>query len=198
MDTIEMNRLHKGVLNAHDLTNKTSGRVYDIADGLLPLPGTQSRARQPLKEALEELFFNITVSIMSSDTLQYNSSNPFAPGPVNVTFAQYGNIYVYEPSKLWIPYGLAIGLSILNAICGFWAIFDTGASFVADFSTLARLIKNAEIDTEMREDVTPGKDPLPRRIGEAKFRLHSNKARRKDDVDIAPPSYTEFRNNSRM
>ncbi|KAF7186308.1 hypothetical protein HII31_12383 [Pseudocercospora fuligena] len=191
MDTVEMNKLHKGVLNAQELTNKTSGQVYDIADSLLPLPGTQSQARQPLKEALEELFFNITVSIMSSDTLQYNSSNPYAPGPVNVTFAHYGNIYVYEPSKLWIPYGIAIGLSILNAICGFWAIFDTGASFTADFSTLARLIKNAEIATEMREDVAPGKDPLPRRIGEAKFKLCTNEMR-KDE----PPRYTETRMRS--
>ncbi|KXT02828.1 hypothetical protein AC578_5395 [Pseudocercospora eumusae] len=171
MDTLELSTLRKGILNATELTNRTSGPAFEKAASLLPLPGPQHQSRQPLKQALEDLFFNITISVMSSETLQYNASNPYAPAPVNVTFARYGNIYVYEPSKLWIPYGIAIGLSVLNAVCGFWAIFDTGASFTADFSTLARLVKNAEIDTEMREEVAPGKDPLPRRIGEAEFRL---------------------------
>ncbi len=66
-----------------------------------------SGANVRLQDALEALFQNITISLMSSASLQPNISSAFFPPPTDVTFSTYQNIYVYAHDKLWLVYGLA-------------------------------------------------------------------------------------------
>ena len=68
-------------------------------------------AKLPLAEALEVMFKNITLSLMGSAALQPNASSPYAPLLTNVTLVTYQNIYVYDPEKLWLAYGIALGVA---------------------------------------------------------------------------------------
>lgn len=91
---------------------------------------------------------------------------------MTVTFDLYGNVYDYDLAKLWLPYGLAIGVTVLNVAIGIFSIFQTGASFTADFSTIVRMAKNAEVlGAGTMESHIPGKDPLPRRLAGAMFAI---------------------------
>ena len=83
-----------------------------------------------------------------------------------MTFHLYGNVYTYDAQKLWLAYGIALGVSLLNVACGLWAMLSTGASFSADFSSVARIVKNAVIDVDLREEL-PGRDPLPKHMAKA-------------------------------
>ena len=154
---------------ANNITAATSGLAYDQAASLLP--GTSARTRKPFKDALEELYLNITLSMASSNELTYNSTSPLAPAKVKVTQNLYGNVYSYAMDKLWLAYGVAIGVCVLNVVVGFIAVFRTEASFTDNFSTIVRTAHNAAIEVDLRETHLPGKDPLPRHVARAELRL---------------------------
>jgi hypothetical protein len=133
----------------------------------------RSAPRKHLKEAIEELFFNITMSMASSPKFAYNISAPNAPENVTVTVEKMGNIYTYSSEKLWLAYGLAIAITVLNVCLGLLAVFRTGASFTLNFSTIVRAAKNAHVSVETDEFTLPGRDPLPEGWKKAVFTMRS-------------------------
>lgn len=167
--TKEMHALGQGLSTGYNLTLKQSGLAFDQAVSLLP--NTPAQPLRPFQAALEELFFNITVSMASSEMLTYNSTSPLAPPPSNVTLNLFGNVYSYGADKLWLAYGIAIGVTLLNVLVGLWVMVQTGASFTDNFSTVVRVAKNAAIEEDMQESHLPGKDPLPKRLAKAEIRL---------------------------
>ncbi|CZT20043.1 uncharacterized protein RCC_05900 [Ramularia collo-cygni] len=167
--TIEMHALGQGLSNGYNMTLNDSGTALDQAVSLLP--SIPDRPRRPFKDALEELFFNITISMASSSMLTYNSTSPLAPTSTDVTLKIFTNVYSYGSDKLWLAYGIAIGVTTLNVLVGLWAIVQTGASFTANFSTIVRVAKNAVIEADMRETRLPGRDPLPKRLAKAEIQL---------------------------
>jgi hypothetical protein len=134
---------------------------------------SRSAPRKHLKEAIEELFFNITMSMASSSEFAYNISAPNAPENVTVTVNKMGNIYTYSSEKLWLAYGLAIAITVLNVCLGLLAVFRTGASFTLNFSTIMRAAKNADVSVETDEFTLPGRDPLPEGWKKAVFTMRS-------------------------
>ncbi|PPJ60669.1 hypothetical protein CBER1_03436 [Cercospora berteroae] len=130
----------------------------------------------PLKDMLEELFLNVTLSLMSEELLQYNSSSPFYPPPTNVTFSMRTNIYVYPAYKLWLAYGLAIGTTGLIVSFGLAAIVSNNASFNPSFSTWMRLSRGAELSAEIEQENLEGRDPLPRYLKELNVRFWREKS----------------------
>lgn len=124
-------------------------------------------SQQLLKDSLEELFRNITISMLSSSALQSNKSSPFAPPPVNVTFHTYAPTYVYAVKTLWFAYGIAIIVSAVGVVAGLCCMFTTGASFSNDFSTILRATRHAAVGVDLKEGDGDGKDPLPRYLAEA-------------------------------
>lgn len=89
----------------------------------------------PFKVALESLFQNITIGLMSSKLLQPNVSSPYAPPHTNVTFPDFQTVYVYTPSRLWIAYGLAIIFANTGVLIGLSSIFSSGVAYTNYFST---------------------------------------------------------------
>lgn len=168
-NTNEMAALNFAQQTAQSLTNKTSGLAFDQATSLLPT--WTSDARRPLIQVMEELYFNITMSMASSPALTYNASSPLAPGQVDVTFDLFGNVYSYESDKLWLAYGVAIGVTVLNVMIGLWTVARTGASFMDKFSTIVRAARNANIEVDMFEERLAGKDPLPKTMAKAEMRM---------------------------
>lgn len=168
-NTNEMAALKLGQETAQSITNMTSGVAFDQATSLLPT--WTSDARRPLIQVMEELYFNITMSMASSPALTYNASSPLAPGQVDVTFDLFGNVYSYESDKLWLAYGVAIGITVMNVMIGLWTVARTGASFTDKFSTIIRAAKNSNIEVDMFEERLAGRDPLPKTMAKAEIRM---------------------------
>ncbi|PVH69936.1 hypothetical protein DL98DRAFT_437971 [Cadophora sp. DSE1049] len=127
----------------------------------------------PLQTGLETLFQNITISLASSPSLQFNASSAFFPPPTNVKLSTLQNIYVYSSYKLWLAYGLAISASTTIVVFGLVAIFLLNhASYSQTFSSSLRLARGAEMSVEVEKSDLDGRDPLPKYLEESsvKFR----------------------------
>lgn len=83
-----------------------------LSQGLTNAPTNGTRGL--LARAIEELFLNYTLSLISDPYLQPNKTSPFAPsGETSVTGTEFHNVYMYSMSTLWLAYGLAIGSATL-------------------------------------------------------------------------------------
>ncbi|GIZ46349.1 hypothetical protein CKM354_000947700 [Cercospora kikuchii] len=168
----ELAALYVNQPTVSEITNTTSGLSYDQALSMMPV--REQETARSFEEMVTELYFNISLSMASSNRLTYNESSPLAPQRVNVTYGLYGNVYSYATDKLWLAYGIAIGVTVLNVIIGIIAICRTGASYTGNFSTIARAARNADIGADMREDRFPGSDPLPKSMAKAHLHLYGN------------------------
>ncbi|KAK4693726.1 hypothetical protein P7C71_g3725, partial [Lecanoromycetidae sp. Uapishka_2] len=121
----------------------------------------ESKATLPFQQALEQLFQNITMSLMSAPELQPNTSSIYYPNKTKVQLATSENIYIYAAYKLWLAYGLAIGATALIALFGMVAILANHASFSNKFSTILRLSRGAQLSYEINHADLGGQDPLP-------------------------------------
>ncbi|RSL64595.1 hypothetical protein CEP53_003997 [Fusarium sp. AF-6] len=137
--------------------------------GLWNGPGEQRTT--PLKETLEELFQNITISLMSSPLLQPNKHSTFKPNDTEVTFSTMHPVYIYARNRLWFAYGLGISCSTLIVCIGMLAIYMNGASFSNTFSTLLRLGRGASLSSEIEKVDLDGRDPLPEYIKDMKIKF---------------------------
>lgn len=149
----------------------------------------------PLKDALEEAFRNVTLSLIAQYTLQPNMSSPFAPGKVNVTVTTFTNVYSYSKNVLWTAYGLAISFTLLCVSNGILAFISSGGrTFETKFSTILRTTRDVplvdrskqhhrdegaeeegqtglvRIDDKDRD----GKSPLPSYLGRAEIIIAQN------------------------
>lgn len=78
-------------------------------------------------------------------------------------------MYNYAPMKLWLPYGIALAVTLLDVLIGFWAMFSLGTAYTANFSTIFRIAKNAYVRANTQEHGLAGKDPLPEELAKAAF-----------------------------
>ncbi|KAI7975114.1 hypothetical protein EIK77_002137 [Talaromyces pinophilus] len=147
----------------------------------------------PLKDALEEAFRNVTLSLIAQYTLQPNMSSPFAPGKVNVTVTTFSNVYSYSKNVLWTTYGLAISFTLLCVSNGILAFISSGGrTYETKFSTILRTTRDVplvdrskqhhrdegaeeegqlvQIDDKDRD----GKSPLPSYLGRAEIMIAQN------------------------
>lgn len=85
------------------------------------------------------------------------------------------NIYVYPAYKLWLAYGIAIGITALIVCFGLAAIVANDASFSPSFSTWMRLSRGAELSGEVKQEDLKGQDPLPRYLIELNVRFWREK-----------------------
>jgi hypothetical protein len=99
--------------------------------------------------------------------LRPDTSALHAPTKVNVTENIYQNQYDYSASKLWLSYGVALGVVLLAAFAGFASLIMNGAGFSNDFSTILRASRTAKLSEEVRIGDADGKDPLPKYLSKA-------------------------------
>jgi hypothetical protein len=95
-----------------------------------------------LMKALEDLANNITISYLSSPDL----ANDNTTLRTIVTSNTY-NIYQYHPFYLFLSYGLALLLSFVTAIIGFYSLYVNGVSHSNSFSAIIATTRNMELDS---------------------------------------------------
>ncbi|OOO11133.1 hypothetical protein OAory_01076030 [Aspergillus oryzae] len=127
----------------------------------------------PLSKALEELFRNITISLMSSSMFQPNYTAKAVP-ETNVTITSYHSIYMYTRSILWAAYGTALGATALSVIAGVLVYFSNDGSYSTKFSTVFRVTQGAKVSTNLSMKDYSGLDPLPDHIAKAKMTIGYN------------------------
>ncbi|KAK4494737.1 hypothetical protein PRZ48_014093 [Zasmidium cellare] len=164
---------------AKNISNKLTLQQYAMSQdtshltGLhtAPLVPAQKPDGLPLERALEELFQNITISLMGAPDLQANASSAFYPGPTLVEYDMRNNVYAYAASKFWIASGLAIAVATIVVIFGCAAIVLNQASYSNDFSTWLRLSLGSDLSQDIAAKDLLGEDPLPEYIASTTIRL---------------------------
>lgn len=128
----------QGIVQNGSFAGEFSGLASEGSTGFASQVRTGSRG--PLGPAMETLFQNLTISLLSEQFLQPNYSSPFAPpAEVEVTFRPWDNVYVYATTTLWIAYGLAIFFTVVSIGLGLLSIARNGTGFNNDFSTIVRV-----------------------------------------------------------
>lgn len=80
---------------------------------------------------------------------------------------EYRVMYVYTPWRLWLPYGIAIALTMIVVAIGFVTMLLNGASYSVDFSTFFRTAKASGLSVKIQEEDLQGRDPLPKYLAKA-------------------------------
>ncbi|TGJ80107.1 hypothetical protein E0Z10_g8652 [Xylaria hypoxylon] len=120
-----------------------------------------------LQNVMEEMFQNITISLISSELLQPNITSEFAPPMTTVNTTTYRPMYQYSSRQLWIAYGVAIAASAVAALLGSLAIFFNDASYSNNFSSVYRTAYTSELGVVMQVEDMKATDPLPRYLAKA-------------------------------
>ncbi|KAJ3560573.1 hypothetical protein NPX13_g9256 [Xylaria arbuscula] len=120
--------------------------------------------KMAVKDVLEEMFKNATISLGSEEALTQYPDPRYSPKPTNVTISTYQNIYTYTPSILWLTYGIAIGITALSVVAGCTVATLAGGAYSTKFSTILRVVHNVRLSDSIELEDTTGKDPLPSRL----------------------------------
>ena len=143
---------------APDLTSIKDTSLNDVRKG------SNTKA---LGTAIEQLFKNMTVSLLSVPTYQQSIA---VSAPVNVTAVLTKNTYVYHPFDLYLAYSLGILFTSICLVIGMAALFRNGQSYSNSFSTVLRVTRNPDLD-RLVETETSGADPLPEELERAVLSL---------------------------
>ena len=127
-----------------------------------------------------------------------NRSSTTNPPLVNVSSPTFHNVYFYAESKLWIAYGIALGISAIALIAGLVSIWINQTTYSDRFSTILRVAGSADLEVEILERDMDGHDPLPKYIGQAEITFpEEHRQRRKIRISspkmlTAGPMYTNI------
>lgn len=104
-------------------------------------------------------------------SLRPNKSSPFFPPPANVAFATISNVYEYSQKKLWLAYGIAIGVSLAAVVVGLVVMWLNDAAYNNSFSSLLRLSRGAQLNRKIVPKDYDGREPLPKYLEKGVIRF---------------------------
>ncbi|EHK48781.1 hypothetical protein TRIATDRAFT_93783 [Trichoderma atroviride IMI 206040] len=161
LDTKELNFLRP--LSKRNTLEELTGQVSGIWNGI-----SVQQVSNPtvlLADMIEEMFRNVTLSLISNPLLQPNYSSPYAPPDIDVAVTTYALVYSYAAQTLWLAYGIALGMTLFSLLLGAISIYHNGgASYTTKFSTILRAAYCIDFSEPIRPEDTDGKDPTPRYI----------------------------------
>jgi hypothetical protein len=124
---------------------------------------TRNSTNTKLAPMIEQLFENMTLALYSRPDFLHNTTSPS-----NITVVYSVNVYSYASRRLWIAYGVDIGIALVIMIAGCAGIWHNQASYSSKFSTYLRTTRGSKFDAIVEPGDRKGTDPLPARIGNAK------------------------------
>ena len=161
------------ILQTSLIQNKHIWNISNIYDGSFRFQDMDltTSVGNDFGKAVEELFHNITVSMMSWGMFRVNMSEEVKPTTSDVLFSSPYIVYHYQPRNLVLAYGIAGALSAILAAIGELLIFSSGCSFSTNFSSIMRATRSEHIDTLIGLEHRTAEEPLPTRIAEATLHL---------------------------
>ena len=110
---------------------------------------------------IPELSSNITLSLISYPLLS-------PAEPTNVTTTTTTNIYVYQPKKVFIAYGIAIFFALVANVLGIWAYLSNGVSHDNSFSSIVCTTRDIHL-SKLNAHERLGALPLERKVGRTRM-----------------------------
>ncbi|KAI9789350.1 MAG: hypothetical protein M1816_006239 [Peltula sp. TS41687] len=113
-------------------------------------------------QTLQEMFQNITLSTMASPSLRLPDSQAQF---IRTNTWRSVNIYIYEPSQLYIAYGCALLASFFCLLWGLYvSLYHNHASYNIGFSTILRTTRRNEMGGIVNTDARKGDQPVPKEM----------------------------------
>ncbi|KZV77277.1 hypothetical protein PENSPDRAFT_679461 [Peniophora sp. CONT] len=140
----------------------TTSAVFDGGSNTLVL-SLVSTSYDNLARLLEDACTNLTVSLMS------DTANLGLSAQVSAIVTPDYNVYMYEASRLWIPYGVALGVTLLVSVYGLLCIVKIGGAMEHNFSSIAASVRSRELDTLFNGP----EEPLPAGVQKVKLRYRA-------------------------
>jgi hypothetical protein len=133
-----------------------------------PFP-PQDGIRHPLRnlrELIEELSVNATLSIFSLDGLVYAQPQP------DTLVTQTTNIplWTYNLRAMLLVYGIALALALIILGIGTLDFVRNGVSFAPGFCTIVAMTRNPQLDAAAR-GACLGAEPIPETLGTTRVRF---------------------------
>ncbi|KZV77273.1 hypothetical protein PENSPDRAFT_747018 [Peniophora sp. CONT] len=122
-----------------------------------------SKSYDNLARLLEDACTNLTASLMS------DTANLGLHTQVSAIVTPDANVYLYKVSRLWLPYGIALGVALLVDLYGLFCISKNGGAMEGTFSSIAASTRSHELDVLFDE---PG-EPLSARAQKVKLRYRT-------------------------
>jgi hypothetical protein len=131
-----------------------------------PLADKIRQPRQNLRQLIEELHINVTLSLLSVNNLPY-----FEPALASdVIQTGYAATFRYNRRALLLTYGIAIALGLLAVLIGLKSLFDNGVSMKSGFLSILATTRNPTLD-ELAHGACLGADPMPEGLQNVKVRF---------------------------
>ncbi|KAE9362836.1 hypothetical protein N431DRAFT_564988 [Stipitochalara longipes BDJ] len=122
--------------------------------------GSSTLGNISMKDALEAMFHNATLSLASQTPLLLSPTKP----NTNVTAWTYQNICTYSANILWGAYGISIGYTLVIILTVLYVVYSEKGFHKTDFSTILRVAHNVQLSHAIQTSETSGKAPLPERL----------------------------------
>ncbi|KAK3624615.1 hypothetical protein LTR56_014377 [Elasticomyces elasticus] len=148
-----------------DQLRSLKDRWRDIERPSWSLSGTDSARNVPLGEAVESLFQNLTVAMLTnSDFAAYENKD--------VTFIVPQNYYAYASTRLIMSYAIGIGIAALIVALGCSVVIISGTSYQTRFSSFLRATHWQEIPgIEGSERSYGAAQPVPKSLARTVVKL---------------------------
>jgi hypothetical protein len=143
---------------------------------------SSSTFNHSLASVLEELFRNMTLSLLSAEAFVEPSAED-----IKVAYKITQNTYAYDSRNLFVSYGMAVSFALIAGIAGCASILSNGASYSNRFSTVLRTTRGQELEELVVHNDRTGVDPLPEHLEKSRIDLRRGQVESQHDVDTWRP-----------
>jgi hypothetical protein len=124
-----------------------------------PLDGVR-KPLQNLRELIEQLHINATISLLAIDDLVYIQPDTAE----DMVMTTYQNVFHYDKKALLLPYCLALLLGLLALLTGTEAIVKNGVGMNVGFLSILTTTRNKTLD-DLALGACLGAQPMPKNLG---------------------------------
>lgn len=118
-----------------------------------------------LRELVEQLHFNTTISLLSVDNLMYKQAQD-----AKATITTSTNVFSYNRSALLLTYGTALTAGLVAVFIGLKSLWDNGVSMGIGFLATLTTTRNRTLD-ELAAGACLGAEPMPDRLRATEVRF---------------------------
>ncbi|KAH0543428.1 hypothetical protein FGG08_002286 [Glutinoglossum americanum] len=137
-----------------------------VEDTPFPVEAGIRRPLPNLRELIQELSTNVTLSLLSIDGLIYQQPQP----DTAVTRTSYANVFHYNKRALLLTYGIACLAGLVALAIGLQSYYSNGVSMGSGFLAILATTRNRRLD-ELAGGACLGADPMPEELRKVKVRF---------------------------
>ncbi|KAK0467429.1 hypothetical protein IW261DRAFT_1613018 [Armillaria novae-zelandiae] len=130
----------EGVHSGPNVSNSATSNIFYLNE----FTGQFSPRTPDIRHGLEQLLVNLTVALIASSM---NTTE------VSASVEQNKLVWEYDAHRLWIIYGIALGLTAFSGVVGLACILKDGDNESLSFMDILRATRNPKLDELYGEDM---------------------------------------------